>query len=279
MIKRVKRFPTSMKIPIVESPAVILSIISMTAILVSWLLRNPYRLEDNIEYLEKYFPAISILSNQHTGAIIPLNRLCCWFWTISIMLLMRAHRRCWYHCILVLHSTPSTTPFTLVDYKPASAYLGSPLHGSDHIVRGTVKLSVLAFPRLHLLPAPLAFRKDLSLVPWFFPYSSYPLHILSVNIASCSSSMLTTLSSMSKYNYNTPVAKLELCFLTLPTWFCYKGLALHPDKFEAIVFCTTQRSHSLPITSTVNVAGILVQVSNQARILGVTLDSRLSFDA
>ena len=45
------------------------------------------------------------------------------------------------------------------------------------------------------------------------------------------------------------------------------------------MFGTTQHSHSLPITSTVHVAGTLVQISNQVRILGVTLDSSLSFDA
>ena len=45
------------------------------------------------------------------------------------------------------------------------------------------------------------------------------------------------------------------------------------------MFSTTQRSRSLSITSTVSVAGTLVQVFNQVRILSVTLDSRLSFDA
>ena len=83
----------------------------------------------------------------------------------------------------------------------------------------------------------------------------------------------------SKDNYDTPVAKLELCLSTLHTWFCYYGLALNSDKSEAIVFGTTQCSRSLSITSTVNVAGTLVQVSNQVRILGVNLDSRLSIDA
>ena len=83
--------------------------------------------------------------------------------------------------------------------------------------------------------------------------------------------------AISKDNYDTPVATLELCLSTLHTWFCYNGLALNPDKFEAVEFGTTQRSRSLSITSTDNVAGTLVQVSNQVRILGVTLDSRLSF--
>ena len=85
--------------------------------------------------------------------------------------------------------------------------------------------------------------------------------------------------AISKDDYDTPIAKLELWLSTVHDWFCYNGLALHSDKSEAIVFGTTQRSRSLPITSTPNVAGTLVQVSNQVRILGVTLDSRLSFDA
>ena len=85
--------------------------------------------------------------------------------------------------------------------------------------------------------------------------------------------------AISKDNYNTSVAKLELCLSILHTWFCYNGLALKPDKSEAVLIGTTQRSRSLPITSPVNVARTLVQVSNQVRIIGVTLDSRLSFDA
>ena len=69
---------------------------------------------------------------------------------------------------LALHSTPSTTPFFLVAYKPASTYLDLPLHGSTPILRGAVNLSVLAVPHLQLLCAPRAFSKDLSLVLCFF---------------------------------------------------------------------------------------------------------------
>ena len=46
--------------------------------------------------------------------------------------------------------------------------------------------------------------------------------------------------AISKDNYDTPVAKLELCLSTLHApWFCYNGLVLNPDKSEAIVFGTT----------------------------------------
>ena len=103
-------------------------------------------------------------------------------------------------------------------------------------------------------------------------------------MASCSSSThcaddTQLYVAISKDNYDTPVTKLELCLSTLHTWFCYNRLSLNPDKSEAIMFGTTQFSRSLPTTSTVNVDGTPVQVSNQVRILGVTLDSRLSFDA
>ena len=43
------------------------------------------------------------------------------------------------------------------------------------------------------------------------------------------------------------------------------------------MFGNNQCSYSLPMTFSVNVAVTLVQISNQVRILGVTLDSRLSF--
>ena len=156
------------------------------------------------------------------------------------------------------------------------------MHDSTPILKGAVNFSVLAVPRLQLLCAPRAFRKDLSLALCFFSLFISPIaHIVSsYGLLQQQYADDTRLYvAISKDNYNTPVAKLELCLSTLHTWFCYNGLALNPDKSEAIMFGTTQRSRSLPITSTINVAGTLVQVSNQIRILGVTLDSRLSFDA
>ena len=83
--------------------------------------------------------------------------------------------------------------------------------------------------------------------------------------------------AISKDDYDTPVAKLELCLSTLHTWFCYNGLALNPDKSEAIVFGATQHSRSLLITSTVNVAGTLVrfQIRSGFLALPLTVDSHL----
>ena len=164
-----------------------------------------------------------------------MNRLCCWLWTISTMLLTRAHQRCWYHWILVLHFTSSTTPFS-VDYKPASAYLDSPLHGSTPILKEAVNLSVLAVPRLQLLCALWAFLQGSVLGPMRFSlFISHIAHIFSsYRLLQQQYADDTQLAvAISKDNYNTPGIKLEPCLSTLHTWFCYNGLALNPDKSEA----------------------------------------------
>ena len=171
--------------------------------------------------------------------------------------------------------------FSSVEYKPDSAHLDSPLHGSTPILKGAVNLFILAVPRPQF-PVTLCTTGVLQgsvLGPMFFSlFISNIAHIVSsyglLKQQYADDTQLYVI--ISKDNYDTPVVKLELCLLTLYTWLCYNELALKP---EAIVFGTTQHSRSLPFTSTVNVAKSLVQVFNQARILGVTLDSRLSFDA
>ena len=75
-----------------------------------------------------------------------------------------------------------------------------------------------------------------------------------------------------------PQNQLEHCLVILHTWYCHSGLALNPDKSDAIVFSTDQRPHYLPNLSTVNVAGAIVPISDHIKLLGVTLDSKLIFD-
>ena len=66
-----------------------------------------------------------------------------------------------------------------------------------------------------------------------FPYSSHPLHILSVHMASCSSSTLTTLTFWSPYPKTITILQSpNSSFVSQPSIpsFCYNGLALNPDK-------------------------------------------------
>ena len=85
-------------------------------------------------------------------------------------------------------------------------------------------------------------------------------------------------------NYIPPTAPtytvqlLEQCLIQLHCWFCHNGLALNPDKSEAIWFSTRQSVASLPPAASVNIAGSVIPESNSLKIHGVTLDSHLSLD-
>ena len=83
---------------------------------------------------------------------------------------------------------------------------------------------------------------------------------------------------ISKDNHFLALNQLEHCLAVLHTWFCHNGLALIPDKSDAINFGTTQRIRSLPNLSTVNVAVAIDPISDHIKLLGVTLDGRLTFD-
>ena len=63
-----------------------------------------------------------------------------------------------------------------------------------------------------------------------------------------------------------------------PQWFCLNGMALNPDKSDAIPLCTHQRSSGYTSLGCVDVAVCSVPLSHHIKVLGVTLDSHLSFD-
>ena len=63
--------------------------------------------------------------------------------------------------------------------------------------------------------------------------------------------------------------------MELHTWFCVNGLALNPDKTDAIVFGTHRRSKSQAAIDSINVAGVVLQPSNQVKLLSVLLDEKL----
>ena len=55
--------------------------------------------------------------------------------------------------------------------------------------------------------------------------------------------LFISLTSSGQYD---SIGRLERCLLTLHEWFCVNGLALNPDKSEAIWLSTHQRSRTLP---------------------------------
>src|SRR5688572_33131752 len=63
----------------------------------------------------------------------------------------------------------------------------------------------------------------------------------------------------------------------MDAWFCFNGLAINPNKSEAILFGSCQRLRSFPPLSSVDLAGTAVPLSDTVKTLGVTLDSKLTF--
>ena len=72
---------------------------------------------------------------------------------------------------------------------------------------------------------------------------------------------------------------LTRCIDSLHVWFCANGVAINPDKSEAILLLgTRQRAHSYSSLATVNVAGSQIPLADRIKIPGVTLDKNLSMN-
>src|SRR6218665_2023295 len=71
--------------------------------------------------------------------------------------------------------------------------------------------------------------------------------------------------------------KLEECLSSMYAWFCFNGLAIKPDKSEAILFSLWQRLRAFPLLSSIDLAGTAVPLSDTVKTLSVTLDSKLTF--
>ena len=59
-------------------------------------------------------------------------------------------------------------------------------------------------------------------------------------------------------------------------WLCANGMALNPDKSEAILLGSRQRAHSYSSLATVNVAGSQIHLDLADRIKILTSSSRLT---
>jgi Reverse transcriptase (RNA-dependent DNA polymerase)/Endonuclease-reverse transcriptase len=70
---------------------------------------------------------------------------------------------------------------------------------------------------------------------------------------------------------------LTPCTAAVCRWFLLNGLSLNPNKSEAILLGTPPASRHTGNPLTVNIAGAIIPVSPTLKSLGVTLDSKLSF--
>ena len=84
--------------------------------------------------------------------------------------------------------------------------------------------------------------------------------------------------AISRNSFLTSIHQLEEGLSALYVRFSLNGLALNPYKSDAVHLGTWQRHRDLPSLQSVDVAGCVVPLSSQVKILGVTLDSHLTFN-
>ena len=84
--------------------------------------------------------------------------------------------------------------------------------------------------------------------------------------------------SLAPADSSASMLQLENSLYCLHAWFCLNGLALNPDKSDAIWFSTTQRLRTLSPAASVDVAGSAIDLSETIKVLGVTLDTNLTFN-
>ena len=74
------------------------------------------------------------------------------------------------------------------------------------------------------------------------------------------------------------LSPMSECVDDVTRWFLENALLLNPSKTDAVIFGTQQRLHVTDKPSSIDTAGFQVAFSDSVRLLGVTLDSTLSFN-
>jgi len=74
------------------------------------------------------------------------------------------------------------------------------------------------------------------------------------------------------------LSSLVGCSDAVSTWFLQNALLLNPEKTEAIIFGTRQRLAGTQTSAGVSVEGTVVHFAEAVKLLGVTLDSALTFN-
>ena len=77
---------------------------------------------------------------------------------------------------------------------------------------------------------------------------------------------------------SSELALIENCTSDVSRLFLENAVLLSPTKTEAIVFSTRQRLCRIDHSTAIDVAGSKVALSDSIKLLGLTLDSTLSFD-
>jgi len=71
---------------------------------------------------------------------------------------------------------------------------------------------------------------------------------------------------------------LAACTIDVKQWYMQNGLQLNPDKSEVLLMGMTHQLRAVSSLTSLSVAGVDLPVADSMKVLGVTLDRRLTFD-
>ena len=71
---------------------------------------------------------------------------------------------------------------------------------------------------------------------------------------------------------------IQLCTNDIHRWYAENGMMLNPTKSEVIAVGTRVQAAAAAASGTVEIAGSQVPFSSDVKLLGVTIDSTVSFD-
>jgi len=71
---------------------------------------------------------------------------------------------------------------------------------------------------------------------------------------------------------------LAACTTDVKQWYMQNGLQLNPDKFEVLPMGTANQLQAVSSLTSVSVAGVHLPIADSMKVLGVTLDHRLTLD-
>ena len=118
---------------------------------------------------------------------------------------------------------------------------------------------------------------DLSFLP-FIPRRWRKLPMRTKLYSSNTQTIRKLYIAMSKTSSANAIIQPQNCVTALHKWFAENGLALHPDKSEAVLFSTAQCTKELSAISTVDAVESTIDLSSRIKLLGVTLDANLNFN-
>jgi len=84
--------------------------------------------------------------------------------------------------------------------------------------------------------------------------------------------------AMRAHNTADGLSVLAACTTDVKQWYMRNGLQLNPDKSEVLHMRTANQLQAVSSLTSVSVAGVDLPIADSTKVLGVTLDRRLTFD-